>query len=173
MLLSLLTQLRRGVACAAPRPLSQQRGICCPATYGALESQRREVFSSLAAEGLDIAEQLGTGPDTVSKWRRRFVQQRLAGLIDPRTRTTGPIRTRTHLERSTTPCARPSRPRIGRARTLRNQPHPFSASGMPTNSNPICVPSSAQTHSARRHRALSQPPRTAMASDTAPSPGYR
>ena len=49
----------------------------------------REVFRArivlLAAEGLenrDIAEQLGTGPDTVSKWRRRFAQQRLSGLVD-------------------------------------------------------------------------------------------
>ena len=39
----------------------------------------------LAAEGVqsrDIAEQLGTGQDTVSKWRRRFAQQRLASLAD-------------------------------------------------------------------------------------------
>ena len=49
----------------------------------------REVFRArivlLAADGVqsrDIAEQLGTGPDTVSKWRRRFGQQRLSGLVD-------------------------------------------------------------------------------------------
>ena len=38
----------------------------------------------LAAEGVqsrDIAEQLGARQDTVSKWRRRFAQQRLAGLV--------------------------------------------------------------------------------------------
>jgi len=49
----------------------------------------REVFRAcivlLAAEGQEnraIAEQLDTRPDTVSKWRRRFAEQRMAGLID-------------------------------------------------------------------------------------------
>ena len=39
----------------------------------------------LGAEGLenfDIAGKPGAGPDTVSKWRRRFAQHRLAGLLD-------------------------------------------------------------------------------------------
>ena len=49
----------------------------------------REVFRArivlLAAEGQEnraIAQQLDTRPDTVSKWRRRFAEQRMAGLID-------------------------------------------------------------------------------------------
>ena len=39
----------------------------------------------LAASGLAttaIAQQLGTPPSRVSKWRLRFAEQRLAGLID-------------------------------------------------------------------------------------------
>ena len=49
----------------------------------------RDVFRAriilLAAQGhssLHIANQLNTGQDTVSKWRRRFAQLRLDGLID-------------------------------------------------------------------------------------------
>ena len=49
----------------------------------------REAFRArivlLAAEGQEnraIAEQMDTRPDTVSKWRRRFAEQRLAGLVD-------------------------------------------------------------------------------------------
>ena len=52
-------------------------------------SSVREVFRArivlLAAEGQEnraIAEQMHTRPDTVSKWRRRFAEQRMAGLID-------------------------------------------------------------------------------------------
>ena len=66
----------------------------------------REVFRArivlLAAEGLesrDIAEHLGTGQDTVSKWRRRFAQQRLAGLIDRPGRGRKPHYGQTLIER--------------------------------------------------------------------------
>ena len=52
-------------------------------------SSVREVFRArivlLAAEGQEnraIAQQLDTRPDTVSKWRRRFAERRMAGLID-------------------------------------------------------------------------------------------
>ena len=52
-------------------------------------SSVREVFRArivlAAAEGQEnraIAEQMDTRPDTVSKWRRRFAEQRMAGLID-------------------------------------------------------------------------------------------
>jgi transposase len=49
----------------------------------------RDIFRArivlLAAAGWesrDIATELGTGQDTVSKWRRRYAQQRLGGLTD-------------------------------------------------------------------------------------------
>ena len=52
-------------------------------------SSVREVFRArivlLAAEGQEnrtIAEHMDTRPDTVSKWRRRFAEQRMAGLVD-------------------------------------------------------------------------------------------
>ena len=52
-------------------------------------SNVREVFRArivlLAAEGMenrDIAQQLGTGPDSVSKWRSRFAEKRIASLVD-------------------------------------------------------------------------------------------
>ena len=58
-------------------------------TVRSSRSSVREVFRArivlLAAEGQEnraIAEHLGTRPDTVSKWRRRFAEQRIAGLID-------------------------------------------------------------------------------------------
>jgi len=50
---------------------------------------RREVFRAqivvLAAEGLrndEIAERLGTVRTTVSRWRKRFFEDREAGLVD-------------------------------------------------------------------------------------------
>ena len=74
---------------APPIDLSSEEFTALQRTVRSSRSSVREVFRArivlLAAEGLenlDIAEQLRTGPDTVSKWRRRFVQQRLAGLID-------------------------------------------------------------------------------------------
>ena len=58
-------------------------------TVRSSRSSVREVFRArivlLAAEGTqnrDIAEQLGTGPDSVSKWRRRFAEKRMTGLVD-------------------------------------------------------------------------------------------
>ena len=58
-------------------------------TVRSSRSSVREVFRArivlLAAEGMqnrDIAQQLGTGPDSVSKWRSRFVEKRMAGLLD-------------------------------------------------------------------------------------------
>ena len=89
MLLSLPTQPRRGVACAAPIELNREEFTALQRSVRSSRSSVREVFRArivlLGAgglENLDLAEELGTGPDTVSKWRRRFVQQRLAGLID-------------------------------------------------------------------------------------------
>ena len=74
----------------APRiELSGEEFSALQRTVRSRRSSVREVFRArivlLAAEGLesrDIAEQIGTGADTVSKWRRHFAQQRLAGLID-------------------------------------------------------------------------------------------
>ena len=50
---------------------------------------RREVFRAqivvLAADGLrndEIAERLGTVRTTVSRWRKRFFEDRAAGLVD-------------------------------------------------------------------------------------------
>ena len=50
---------------------------------------RREVFRAqivlLAADGLrndEIAERLGTVRPTVSRWRKRFFEDRAAGLVD-------------------------------------------------------------------------------------------
>ena len=58
-------------------------------TVRSSRSAVRDVFRAriilMAAKGRksrDIAAELSTGEDTVSKWRGRFVQQRLAGLID-------------------------------------------------------------------------------------------
>ena len=58
-------------------------------TVRSSRSAVRDVFRArivlLAAEGResrDIAAHLNTGQDTVSKWRRRFAQQRLDGLIE-------------------------------------------------------------------------------------------
>ncbi len=58
-------------------------------TVRSSRSAVRDVFRArlvlLAADGWesrDIAAELGTGQDTVSRWRRRFAQQRLAGLTD-------------------------------------------------------------------------------------------
>ena len=74
---------------APPIELSAEELTTLQRTVRSSRSSVREVFRArivlLAAEGLesrDIAQQMGTGPDTVSKWRRRFAQQRLAGLID-------------------------------------------------------------------------------------------
>ena len=36
----------------------------------------------LAADGVQSRDIAEPGPDTVSKWRRRFAQQRLSGLVD-------------------------------------------------------------------------------------------
>lgn len=33
-------------------------------------------------DNTDVAEELGLGPDTVGKWRRRFIEKRLDGLLD-------------------------------------------------------------------------------------------
>ena len=86
-------------------------------------SSVREVFRArivlLAAQGQEnraIAEQMDTRPDTVSKWRRRFAEQRMAGLIGPtRTRTKTSLRgEKSSNASSMTPCiTAPSRPRIG------------------------------------------------------------
>ena len=58
-------------------------------TVRSSRSAVRDVFRArivlLAADGWesrDIAAELGTGQDTVSRWRRRFAQQRLAGLTE-------------------------------------------------------------------------------------------
>ena len=74
---------------APPIELNAEELTALQRTVRSSRSSVREVFRArivlLAAEGLenrDIAEQLGTGPDTVSKWRRRFAQQRLSGLVD-------------------------------------------------------------------------------------------
>ena len=74
---------------APPIELSAEEHTALQRTVRSSRSSVREVFRArivlLAAEGVqsrDIAGQLGTGQDTVSKWRRRFAQQRLAGLID-------------------------------------------------------------------------------------------
>ena len=74
---------------APPIELSGEELTALQRTVRSSRSSGREVFRArivlLAAEGLesrDIAEQLGTGPNTVSKCRRRFAEQRRAGLID-------------------------------------------------------------------------------------------
>ena len=58
-------------------------------TVRSSRSAVRDVFRAriilLAADGSesgDIAAELATGQDTVSKWRRRFAEKRLAGLTD-------------------------------------------------------------------------------------------
>ena len=91
---------------APPIELSSEEFAALQRTVRSSRSSVREVFRArivlLAAEGLenlDIAEQLGTGPDTVSKWRRRFVQQRLAGLIDRPGRGRKPHYARELIER--------------------------------------------------------------------------
>ena len=69
-------------------------------------SSVREVFRAsivlLAAEGQGnraIAEQSNTRPDTVSKWRRRFAEQRMAALIDRPERGRKPYFGRELIER--------------------------------------------------------------------------
>ena len=91
---------------APPIEFSSEEFAALQRTVRSSRSSVREVFRArivlLAAEGLenlDIAEQLGTGPDTVSKWRRRFVQQRLAGLIDRPGRGRKPHYARELIER--------------------------------------------------------------------------
>src|SRR3990172_3924091 len=80
----------------------------------------------LAAEGLDnaeIARRLDTTREAVSRWRKRFHEERLQGLED--------------------------RPRAGRGR--RGSPPPPRAVGRPTPAPPG-VPSSAQTRPPRPGR---------------------
>ena len=69
--------------------LSAEEHTALQRTARSTRSSVREVFRArivlLAAEGKqnrNIAEQLGTGPDSVSKWRRRFAEKRMAGLVD-------------------------------------------------------------------------------------------
>ena len=69
--------------------LSAEELTALQRTTRSSRSSVREVFRArivlLAAERQEnraIAEQLDTRPDTVSKWRRRFAEQRITGLID-------------------------------------------------------------------------------------------
>ena len=84
---------------SAPRELTELQR-----TARSSRSSVREVFRArivlLAAEGQEnraIAEQLDTRPDTVSKWRRRFAERRMEGLIRPTgTRTKTSLGARSH-----------------------------------------------------------------------------
>ena len=74
---------------APPIELNAEELADLQRTTRSSRSSVREEFRArivlLAAEGLRnraIAEQLGTSADTVSKWRRRFAEQRFAGLVD-------------------------------------------------------------------------------------------
>lgn len=51
---------------------------------GAAEALRARIVLECASglENVDVAEQLGVSPHTVGKWRKRFVEQRIEGLID-------------------------------------------------------------------------------------------
>ena len=74
---------------APPIELSAEELSALQRTARSSRSSVREVFRArivvLAADGVEnraIAEQLSASPNTVSKWRVRFAQQRMAGLVD-------------------------------------------------------------------------------------------
>ena len=108
---------------APPIELSAEELSALQRTARSSRSSVREAFRArivvLAADGVEnraIAEQLSASPNTVSKWRVRFAQQRMAGLVDRSGRGQNPTTgEKSSNASSTTPCiASPSRRRIGR-----------------------------------------------------------
>ena len=74
---------------APPIELSAEELSVLQRTVRSSRSSVREAFRArialLAADGVEnraIAEQLGTSPDTVSKWRGRFAERRFPGLVE-------------------------------------------------------------------------------------------
>jgi transposase len=57
-------------------------GVAASDSQGLAQRARIVLLAAEGVENKDICERVGASPNTVGKWRRRFAERRMEGLLD-------------------------------------------------------------------------------------------